>query len=339
MCFHKESGGAGLRKMDLQNIALGAKLSWKMYREPQKLWCKIFPKKYLDIDQSDRILTVVNADRGSATWNFLWDCRSVITDHISWHIGSGSKEKFWVGSWEGEPTLNELIIDQEWINTIEAQYRSYVCANFDTDSSNGNIKTWKQVDIGYQEICDQLRNILSKRHILVSNVEDSIFSCGSKLGEYNVKLGYEAQRAKGPYTDWLYRLCWHNRLLPKADAFLWIALHNKILIGDRLKLIGISGPSICVLCKSAEETIDHLLFTCPMTEACWNYFFDKINYTTVRNLKLKDFLASWPSKRSSMWSDIWTTGHSMIVWHIWKERNRRICKEKCLPVDRLIKKK
>ncbi|XP_059073157.1 uncharacterized protein LOC131873980 [Cryptomeria japonica] len=33
MCLLKEDGRAGLRKMELQNIALGAKLSWKMYIE------------------------------------------------------------------------------------------------------------------------------------------------------------------------------------------------------------------------------------------------------------------------------------------------------------------
>ncbi|GLJ44142.1 hypothetical protein SUGI_0920540 [Cryptomeria japonica] len=220
MCFHKESGGATLRKMDLQNVTLGAKISWKMYREPQKLWCKIFQKKYLDLDHIDRILIVVNAERGSATWRILWDCKSVITDHISWHIDRGTKEIFWVDSWKGEPTLNELIIDQDWMNTIEARHGSYVCDYFDTNPSNGSIKIWKHVDIGCQVIYDQLKNILSKRNIPVSNEEDNIFWCSSKSGEYSVKLGYEVQRAKGPYTNWSYRLCWHNRLLPKAGAFL-----------------------------------------------------------------------------------------------------------------------
>lgn len=37
MCMWKEDGGAGLRKMSMQNRALGAKLSWKMFKSPNKL--------------------------------------------------------------------------------------------------------------------------------------------------------------------------------------------------------------------------------------------------------------------------------------------------------------
>lgn len=38
-CMIKEEGGAGLRKMNLQILALGAKLVWKIYKFPKKLWC------------------------------------------------------------------------------------------------------------------------------------------------------------------------------------------------------------------------------------------------------------------------------------------------------------
>lgn len=83
LCLIKEDGGASLRKMELQNSALGAKLSWKMCKEPQKLWVRLFRKKYLDSDDPNRILTVANSGWGSAMWKFLWDCRHVITEHIS----------------------------------------------------------------------------------------------------------------------------------------------------------------------------------------------------------------------------------------------------------------
>ncbi|GLJ49629.1 hypothetical protein SUGI_1052950 [Cryptomeria japonica] len=125
-------------------------------------------------------------------------------------------------------------------------------------------------------------------------------------------------------------------LLPKAGAFLWITLHNRILTGDKLKMIGISGSNMCVMCRADEETANHLLFNCPLAEACWNWFFDKTNLKTIRSEILKDFLISWPSTLSLRWSSLWLVGPSMIVWHIWKERNMRIFKEAPLPVDKII---
>lgn len=47
--------------MEEQNIALGAKLIWKLYYEPGKLWCKIMQKKYMDCEDPTRILTLIVA--------------------------------------------------------------------------------------------------------------------------------------------------------------------------------------------------------------------------------------------------------------------------------------
>ncbi|XP_059076311.1 uncharacterized protein LOC131875706 [Cryptomeria japonica] len=113
MCLEKEEGGARLRKMDLQNMALGAKLTWKMYREPRKLWFKIFKKK------------------------------SIITDHLSWHIGNEQSAKFWHDSWEGQPALSDLILDKAWIQSVEEQIGSFVSDYFDCNPSNGVTCCWK----------------------------------------------------------------------------------------------------------------------------------------------------------------------------------------------------
>ncbi|XP_059066274.1 uncharacterized protein LOC131857602 [Cryptomeria japonica] len=116
-------------------------------------------------------------------------------------------------------------------------------------------------------------------------------------------------------------------VLPKARAFLWIVLHEKILMGDRLKVIGIQGPNWCFLCKSEEETSNHLLYKCPFSEACWNWYLDMVGLSLAKNETLKDFLIAWPSSKSSKWSTLWIIRLAMIAWHIWKERNKRIFKE------------
>ncbi|GLJ07157.1 hypothetical protein SUGI_0060020 [Cryptomeria japonica] len=197
-----------------------------MYCEPHKLWCKIFRKKYLDLELPSRILTVANLEKGFATWNFLWECKSLITDHISWQIGNGCSAKFWYDSWDGDPTIYDLINDHAWIQMVESHIGSLVHDYFDTKLTDGKIRRWKLVSLGNPAMCSQLRNILNSRHIPVSNDDDNIFWCGYKTREYNVKLGYEAQRIRSPITSWPHKLCWNNRLLPKAGAFLWISLHN-----------------------------------------------------------------------------------------------------------------
>ncbi|XP_059068502.1 uncharacterized protein LOC131859007 [Cryptomeria japonica] len=182
--------------------------------------------------------------------------------------------------------------------------------------------TLGMITIGNLELCNRLEGIMRNRVILALEDEDCIFWRVAKSGEYNVKLGYEVQRHRVINPNWPSKLCWNNWILPKARAFLWIALHGRILTGDRLKTIGIHGPSWCVLCNAEEESVDHLLFNYMFAQKCWEWFLRMANLCTVRNGSLKEFLVSWPMFNQTKWGALWLVGPVMIVWLIWKERNK-----------------
>ncbi|XP_059066513.1 uncharacterized protein LOC131857805 [Cryptomeria japonica] len=112
--------------MDLHNLALGAKLAWRMYEQPQKTWCKIMTAKYLDSNDADRIFTVANSINGSPIWKFIWESRNIIIEHLTWKIGNDGKAKFWRDSWNGDISLAEEIDDPVWINEVEALVGPFV---------------------------------------------------------------------------------------------------------------------------------------------------------------------------------------------------------------------
>lgn len=125
-CLLKEDGGAGLRKMNLQNLALGAKLSWKLYKYPHKGWCRLMANKYLDANEPERIFTMANTVGGSPIWRFIWESRKIITEHLTWKIGDEKKAKFWRDSWCGEETLANVMEDQDWVNQVEVEVGMFV---------------------------------------------------------------------------------------------------------------------------------------------------------------------------------------------------------------------
>lgn len=104
----KVKEGVGLRDWHLMNEALGAKLVWNIYTNPDLLWVKILKEKYLDSMEDNRIFTIKNPIKGSAIWIFIVACRPVIVDHITWQIGDGLKAKFWDDSWNGYPILKDV---------------------------------------------------------------------------------------------------------------------------------------------------------------------------------------------------------------------------------------
>ncbi|XP_059077111.1 uncharacterized protein LOC131876235 [Cryptomeria japonica] len=152
----------------------------------------------------------------------------------------------------------------------------------------------------------ELKDILDReKKIVYQNEVDQLLWCASKIGKYKVNLGYEILRSRAQNVEWPSALCWHKMVLPKARAFLWTALHGRILIGDRLKTIGIAGPS----------------------------------FESVRSQTLKRFLLAWPSStKKSKWSILWVVSLALLVWHIWKERNQRVFNGEALSYDILIPK-
>ncbi|XP_059070603.1 uncharacterized protein LOC131860240 [Cryptomeria japonica] len=216
--------------------------------------------------------------RGSPTWNFLWNNRDIITNHISWKMGNGTRAKFWRDSWDGEMPLSKCFEDQVWFNTIENVISTQV-ANYFENTKHHGMRSWKRVTIDNSQMCKKLEEILSSRSILASDEEDNLFWCAAKLGEYSVKLGYEVQRHKAFNLNWPSKLCWNR---------------------------------------------------------CWDWFLGMVSLYTARSVTLKEFLVAWPRSSQSKWGVLWLIDLAIIVWSIWKERNKQIFKESSKPVELVI---
>lgn len=98
---------------------------WQMYSKSEQRWVRILQAKYLDNGDRERILMVENPPTGSTLWNFLVNCRSLITNHLTWRIRDGHKAIFWQDSWDGCPSLDirapQRIIQktiQHWGNKV-----------------------------------------------------------------------------------------------------------------------------------------------------------------------------------------------------------------------------
>ncbi|XP_059064981.1 uncharacterized protein LOC131067114 [Cryptomeria japonica] len=191
----KEEGGAGLRKMNLQNLALGAKLAWKMYNLPHKGWCKLMATKYLDSNEPERIFTVANTVGGSKIWKFIWESRKILTYHLTWRIGNGLKEKFWRDSWNGEEALADVIEDEEWINQIEAVMGVYVADYVDMNCSPNSPISWKRVGDWHSHNSLKLAEILKSRKTYILNENDSLVWNATKLGKYKSSSHYQGAKS------------------------------------------------------------------------------------------------------------------------------------------------
>lgn len=95
-----------------------------------------------------------------------------------------------------------------------------------------------------------LRNELGKRPIILSNKEDKIIWCTTKLGGYLVNVGCSVAQSDTTNKDWPTKFYSGKYILLYVRTFSWTILHKKILIGDRLYKRSTIGPYRCPLCKA-----------------------------------------------------------------------------------------
>ena len=132
-------------------------------------------------------------------------------------------------------------------------------------------------------------------------------------------------------------LCWDLACLPKAGFFLWLALQNKALTADRLSRLGIIGPKWCVMCKRHSEDVDHLFLNFPVAQKCWDWFKNRLNWSSPFQNSLKGLLSSWPTNLvRGVYRKLWNICPSIVIWELWKERNHRIFKDKERNIDKIL---
>jgi hypothetical protein len=112
---------------------------------------------------------------------------------------------------------------------------------------------------------------LRKAHVRLRDEDDEIAWAYNKTGGfYTAKLGYTTlQTPKVQEICWWWKKLWKVKAPPKCTLFLWLVLNKKVLTWDRLQKRNKAGPSICILCRSNEETSLHLFLECPYSRQVW----------------------------------------------------------------------
>jgi hypothetical protein len=86
----KESGGLGIKDPLLMNLAMGAKLLWRLISWKIECWKRILLRKYLEGPRLRCLDHVIN-NQGSPIWKLLQNLQSILQDLLTWILGNGKK--------------------------------------------------------------------------------------------------------------------------------------------------------------------------------------------------------------------------------------------------------
>ena len=101
-----------------------------------------------------------------------------------------------------------------------------------------------------------------------------------KNGAYKVNDGYRmaVDRQNNIGIDRKWSKVWCKDGLSKVNVFYWILAHRKTLTTKNLRKRGVVGPMRCILCKNAEESLEHLFIDCKFSQEVWQRMFKDLDF-------------------------------------------------------------
>jgi hypothetical protein len=158
----------------------------------------------------------------------------------------------------------------------------------------------------------------------------------SASSNFSVKEAYGIQcNHNNQQGDNIWSKIWRKELWPKVSTFLWLIIHNRILTWDNLRKRGFTGPSMCVLCQSQEETKEHLFNGCSYSQIIWDQGAQIMRRSNQNHGSIRDTIENWDSiiYSNPILNHIWLLLPGFILWQIWKERNKCIFHSKHSPTE------
>lgn len=194
----------------------------------------------------------------------------------------------------------------KWISEIYVKNRDW----WNYIPSGGCSWYWRKIC----EVKDQLRRIIDENDL-------------KQMHQYSVRDIYKRLMGVQDRVHW-DKYAWSRLAVPKHRFFMWLVLNHRLQTIAMLYRYGISNSPRCLICGAADETQDHLLFTC-----CYS---ERILMKIKKWLEVNTTLRSVPSlinwigrcRRSKFQKNVIATAVAWMVYHIWGVRNEVYCDSK-----------
>ncbi len=314
-CLPTSQGGLGVLSLDKFTRALRLRWLWNEWRDPSKPWVGLeTPCDGVDRD--------------------LFAASTKIT------VGDGNTTRFWDSAWingqrpkdlmplvyeiskNRKKSLRQGKEDDSWVHDLTLDAGSSITINL----LDQLVRLWEAV-----------RNV----H-LDSEEPDQIVWKFTSSGHYTASSAYHAQCLGAPNTNF-NSLIWKVWAPGKCKFHAWLIIQNRVWTSDRLATRGWRNNGHCPLCRCDTETALHLVAMCRYTKRIWRLVATWAGYQQLEP-------AQWEEARSvhQWWESLANTPGIpkkglrslilLVVWEIWKERNRRIFDHKEMATGVLLAK-
>ncbi|KAK1311532.1 hypothetical protein QJS10_CPA08g00246 [Acorus calamus] len=200
----------------------------------------------------------------SCTWTTILNAREWVVSKLSYVIFEGKSINLWYDPWINRKSLMQRLgrISYDWgpplDTTVSASLR------------NGKWTKLVRAPVDFDPIWEEIQ------HLEVGGRgEDILIWYPSKTGNLGLSEAWKAVRCRGTSFPWI-KWIWQPIQTPKHSFCAWQAFHDKLSTLSRLQSKGLIQNSVCPLCSSDREDVDHLLLGCSYSRFIWSLLFREL---------------------------------------------------------------
>ncbi|CAL5406054.1 unnamed protein product [Camellia sinensis] len=246
----KSQGGLGLRNLREFNACLLLKWWWRFGMEGRAIWKQMLWCKY-GLGAGGWVPSIPESCSVSRIWS---------------DVEMGKDFFFWEDKW-----LNNICLKVEFPRLYRLSEEKG-CTILQMNHSRGSTLEWKflfsrSLYAWEEEEVVRLQGVLRDTHVLTDQAEDSCLWTANPSGSYSVGVSWKWwTMSKGPVVS-AADMLWKNSAPPKVKFCSWLAWKGRLKTSMFLKRIGVlnsKASTVCLLCKKDEESMNHLLLSCPV---------------------------------------------------------------------------
>lgn len=320
LCLPKDQGGLGFRDLEAFNQAMLAKQAWKVLSQPDSMLARFLKSRYFP---DGEFLSAPLGLRPSYAWRSLLHGRELLTKGIIRRVGNGQKTRVWIDKWIDDPVEG---MRAPWIKNYFFDVNLIASSLIDSST-----RLWNPTALCEIFVPGDVQMLLKNQPAVLK--EDFYSWKLTRSGQFSVKTAYnlafeektrlsQPEAFNQPSINPLKEKVWKVLTVPKIKVFLWKALNGGLSVAELMEARGMKVDSGCQVCGGSTESINHILFECPLARLVWaisgipnpeNGFHQTsifVNFSYLLSLEKKrkvvpNSFRVWP----------W------ILWSLWKSRN------------------
>jgi hypothetical protein len=283
ICIPRDEGGLGIKNMHEFNLALIAKLGWKLLSNSDCLWVNQLQRKYLKYGD---FLSSPASSSASWLWKGIQKIKTFISAGACLRVSRLSSSPVWTSNWV--PTLTSFRPKPKF--PLNRNFPSLQIM----DLINSNNLRWKAASVLALFDSNSAAEIL--KICISSDPRTQYIWTPSISGSFSTSSAYcliSAARSPSSFvSSTIWKSLWKLNLNDRLRLFLWKIAWNILPTKARLGQLFPISDTHCPLCKVADDSLSHMFFECFYARIVWRLSFWPLDSTAFHFNSMEAWIAT-----------------------------------------------